>query len=46
MYHSNYFQVSIVRTEGQGQAKQIMELLEESDAVLVAGGDGTIMVCF
>lgn len=43
LLHLAGLKVSIVRTEGQGQAKQIMELLEESDAVLVAGGDGTIM---
>ena len=40
-----YFQVSIIRTQGNGDAKDIMELLEDSNAVLVAGGDGTLMVC-
>jgi len=33
-----------VRTESIGQAKEILELLEEPNAVLVAGGDGTLMV--
>merc|ERR1712029_266682 len=30
-------------TEGQGQAKDILAVMERSDAVLVAGGDGTLM---
>ena len=37
------FQVSIIRTESEGQAKDIMEIMADADAVLVAGGDGTIM---
>ena len=36
----------MIRTESNGQAKQILELMEEPNAVLVAGGDGTLMVRF
>ncbi len=32
-----------MRTEGEGQAKGILEVMKDSDAVLVAGGDGTVM---
>jgi len=35
--------VSVVRTESDGQAKDIMEIMQDADAVLVAGGDGTLM---
>ena len=38
-----FFQVSVIRTESEGQAKDIMEIMADADAVLVAGGDGTIM---
>ena len=33
----------MIRTEGEGGAKDIMEIMIDADAVLVAGGDGTIM---
>ena len=35
--------MSVIRTEGEGQAKDIMEIMSDADAVLVAGGDGTVM---
>ena len=35
--------VSVIRTEGQSQAQDIMKVMENTDAVLVAGGDGTLM---
>lgn len=35
--------VSVVRTEGIGEAKRLMEIMSEANAVLVAGGDGTLM---
>merc|ERR1719397_40256 len=35
--------VSVMRTESDGQAKEIMEIMSDTDAVLVAGGDGTVM---
>ena len=34
--------VSVMRTESEGQAKEIMEIMSDADAVLVAGGDGTL----
>jgi len=34
--------VSVMRTESENQAKEIMEIMSEADAVLVAGGDGTL----
>ena len=37
------FKVSVIRTEGQGQAKEIMEIMDDTDAVLIGGGDGTLM---
>lgn len=49
--HLAGLKVHVVRTEGEGQAKQLLELLSAEgapdgrlpDAVLVAGGDGTVM---
>ena len=35
--------MSVIRTESEGQAKDIMEIMSDADAVLVAGGDGTVM---
>ena len=35
--------VSVIRTESDGQAKDITEIVSDADAVLVAGGDGTVM---
>jgi len=43
LLHLAGIKVSTIRTEAQGQAKEIMEVMEKSDAVLVAGGDGTLM---
>jgi len=43
LLHLAGYKVSIIRTESNGQAKQILELMEEPNAVLVAGGDGTLM---
>lgn len=37
------FQVSVIRTESEGEAKDIMEIMKDADAVLIAGGDGTVM---
>lgn len=34
--------VGIIKTEKEGQAKDIMELMDNTDAVIVAGGDGTV----
>ena len=43
LLHLAGIKVSTIRTEGQGQAKDILAVMEKSDAVLVAGGDGTLM---
>ena len=43
LLHLAGLKVSVIRTEGQGQAKEIMAVMEDTDAVLVAGGDGTLM---
>jgi len=43
LLHLAGIKVSTIRTEGQGQAKEIMEVMANTDAVLVAGGDGTLM---
>ena len=43
LLHLAGFKVSTVRTEGRGQAKDIVEKLDKSDAILVAGGDGTVV---
>ncbi|KAF0295366.1 Acylglycerol kinase, mitochondrial [Amphibalanus amphitrite] len=34
--------VGIIKTEKEGQAKDIMEIMDNTDAVIVAGGDGTV----
>ena len=44
--HSSHLagiKVSLMRTEAVGQAKEIMEIMKDADAVLIAGGDGTVM---
>lgn len=34
--------VGIIRTEKEGQAKELMEIMDNTDAVVIAGGDGTV----
>lgn len=41
--HLAGMKVSVIRTEGIGQAKEIMKIMDDTDAVLIAGGDGTLM---
>lgn len=43
LLHLAGMKVSVIRTEGEGQAKDVMEIMKDADAVLVAGGDGTLM---
>jgi len=43
LLHLAGLKVSVIRTEAQSQASEIMELMDDTDAVLVAGGDGTLM---
>uniref|UniRef100_A0A672GM51 Acylglycerol kinase, mitochondrial n=1 Tax=Salarias fasciatus TaxID=181472 RepID=A0A672GM51_SALFA len=35
-------EVTIVKTDYEGQAKKLMELMEQTDILIVAGGDGTL----
>ncbi|KAM5169881.1 acylglycerol kinase, mitochondrial isoform 1-T1 [Mantella aurantiaca] len=34
--------VTVVKTDYEGQAKQLLELMENTDLIIVAGGDGTL----
>ena len=43
LLHLAGIKVSVMRTEGEGQAKEILEVVKDCDAVLIAGGDGTLM---
>ena len=43
LLHLAGIEVSVMRTEGEGQAKEILEVVKDCDAVLIAGGDGTLM---
>ncbi|CAB4054116.1 AGK [Lepeophtheirus salmonis] len=43
LLHLAGVKVSVIRTEGMGQAKEIMKIMSDADAVLIAGGDGTLM---
>nr|XP_046249368.1 acylglycerol kinase, mitochondrial [Scatophagus argus] len=35
-------EITIVKTDYEGQAKKLMELMEHTDMLIVAGGDGTL----
>ncbi|XP_064636327.1 acylglycerol kinase, mitochondrial-like [Lineus longissimus] len=43
LLHLAGFEVGIVKTEYEGQAKKYMDVLENADCVMVAGGDGTLL---
>jgi len=43
LLHLAGIKVSVMRTEEQGQAKDIMKIMKDADAVLVAGGDGSLL---
>lgn len=32
----------VLQTDYEGQAKKLLELLENTDVIIVAGGDGTL----
>lgn len=34
--------VSLIQTEKEGQAKDLMEIMDNTDAVVIAGGNGTV----
>ncbi|NWR17832.1 AGK protein, partial [Emberiza fucata] len=40
--HLSGLDVTVVKTDYEGQAKQLLELMENTDLIIVAGGDGTV----
>ncbi|KAJ8249644.1 hypothetical protein COCON_G00228600 [Conger conger] len=42
LLHLAGMEVKIVKTDFEGQAKKLMELMEQTDMLIVAGGDGTL----
>ncbi|XP_052525535.1 acylglycerol kinase, mitochondrial isoform X2 [Tympanuchus pallidicinctus] len=40
--HLSGLDVNIVTTDYEGQAKKLMELMENTDLIIIAGGDGTV----
>lgn len=42
LFHLAGIRVSFFQTEYEGQAKSLMEVLDNTDAVVIAGGDGTL----
>lgn len=42
LLHLAGISVEIVKTESEGHAKTLMESIEGTDAIVVAGGDGTL----
>lgn len=42
LLHLAGIKVAVVRTEHEGQARDLMALMEKTSAVVVAGGDGTL----
>ncbi|XP_061825303.1 acylglycerol kinase, mitochondrial [Nerophis lumbriciformis] len=40
--HLAGFEVTVVKTDYEGQAKKMMDLVEHTDLLIVAGGDGTL----
>lgn len=42
LFHLAGIRVSYFQTEHEGQAKSLMEVLDNTDAVVIAGGDGTL----
>uniref|UniRef100_A0A674A9X5 Acylglycerol kinase, mitochondrial n=1 Tax=Salmo trutta TaxID=8032 RepID=A0A674A9X5_SALTR len=40
--HLAGMEVTLVKTDYEGQAKKLMELMEQTDMLIVAGGDGTL----
>jgi len=43
LLHLAGIRVSIIKTEHEGQAKDLMGVMDNTDAVLIAGGDGTVL---
>lgn len=42
LLHLAGIKVATVRTEHEGQARDLMEIMDNTSAVVVAGGDGTL----
>ncbi|XP_075679546.1 acylglycerol kinase-like protein Mulk [Dermatophagoides pteronyssinus] len=42
LFHLAGIKVSLVITEAEGQVKDLMEIMDNTDCVVVAGGDGTV----
>uniref|UniRef100_A0A8C5UM00 Acylglycerol kinase, mitochondrial n=1 Tax=Malurus cyaneus samueli TaxID=2593467 RepID=A0A8C5UM00_9PASS len=40
--HLSGLDVTVVKTDYEGQAKKLLELMENTDLIIIAGGDGTI----
>lgn len=40
--HLSGMDVTVVKTDYEGQAKKLLELVENTDVIIVAGGDGTL----
>ncbi|XP_070686888.1 acylglycerol kinase, mitochondrial [Pempheris klunzingeri] len=40
--HLSGVEITIVKTDYEGQAKKLIELMEQTDMLIVAGGDGTL----
>ena len=42
LFHLAGLKVSLVTTEGEGQARELMEIMDNTNCIVVAGGDGTV----
>uniref|UniRef100_A0A8C8YUS6 Acylglycerol kinase, mitochondrial n=1 Tax=Prolemur simus TaxID=1328070 RepID=A0A8C8YUS6_PROSS len=40
--HLSGMDVTVIKTDYEGQAKKLLELMESTDVIIVAGGDGTL----
>ncbi|NXK61955.1 AGK protein, partial [Sylvietta virens] len=40
--HLSGLDVTVVKTDYEGQAKKLLELMENTDVIIIAGGDGTV----
>ncbi|KFV83892.1 hypothetical protein N308_00423, partial [Struthio camelus australis] len=40
--HLSGLDITVVKTDYEGQAKKLLELMENTDLIIIAGGDGTV----
>ncbi|NWS58702.1 AGK protein, partial [Chunga burmeisteri] len=40
--HLSGLDVTVIKTDYEGQAKKLLELMEKTDLIIIAGGDGTV----